>query len=57
MESLAAINGKIANVFSEMISQYVLENEKVFKSVISKREKVHKIMLKINGLLAPLYEV
>jgi hypothetical protein len=35
-----------------MISEYVLSNQQQFKAVISKREKVLKILLKIQGLVS-----
>jgi len=51
LQQLVQINDKIASRFSGMITEYVVENQKRFKLVINKREKVHKIMLRIQGLL------
>jgi hypothetical protein len=47
IKQLSALNLKLAHKFSGMICEYVLENQKKFKQVISKREKIHKIMRRI----------
>ena len=48
---MSALNLKLAHKFSGMICEYVLDNQKKFKQVISKREKIHKIMRRIQALV------
>jgi hypothetical protein len=48
---LSTLNIKLAHKFSGMICEYVLDNQKKFKQVISKREKIHKIMRRIQALV------
>ena len=51
IKQLSRLNLKLAHKFSGMICEYVLDNQKKFKQVISKREKIHKIMRRIQALV------
>ncbi len=51
VKELSTLNLKIATKFSVMISEHVMANKLMYKSVISKREKIHRIMRVIQGLV------
>ena len=47
LDQFRLLNGHIADKFSGMICGYILENERKFKQVINKRDKIHKILRRI----------